>query len=82
MDQSPSIDAVAAQHLRSVGVFTVGQLLQAEPNSVARKLKLADVSAEVVARWQHEATLVCGVPQFAILTREFLSAVDSPVQDS
>lgn len=63
VDQAPSIDAVAAQRLRSIGITVVGQLLSADPARLANRLELADVSPTVVTRWQHEANLVCGVPQ-------------------
>jgi hypothetical protein len=63
VDQAPSIDAVAAQRLRGLGVQRVGQLLDADPSRLAERLQLADVTATVVRRWQDEARLVCGVPQ-------------------
>lgn len=63
VDQAPSIDAVAAQRLRMVGITVVGQLLAADAGRLAQRLDLADVSPAVVARWQKEANLVCGVPQ-------------------
>lgn len=63
VDQAPSIDAVAAQRLRVIGITVVGQLLSADPARLANRLELADVSPAVVNRWQHEANLVCGVPQ-------------------
>ncbi|XZE51972.1 DUF4332 domain-containing protein [Planctomycetaceae bacterium SH139] len=63
VDQAPSIDAVAAARLREQNITTVGDLLNADPRRVARRLNLADVSVEVVIRWQDEANLVCGVPQ-------------------
>ena len=63
VDQAPSVDAVAAERLRVQGITTVGQLLNADPKRVASNLQLADVTPQVVVRWQDEATLVCGVPQ-------------------
>lgn len=63
IDLAPSIDAVVAQRLRAVGVETVGQLLHAQPERLARSIDLPDVTPQTLARWQHEANLVCGVPQ-------------------
>jgi hypothetical protein len=63
VDQAPSIDAVAADRLRCIEITRVGDLLAADPDAVARRLQLADVTPVVVRRWQDEAHLVCGVPQ-------------------
>lgn len=63
VDQAPSVDAVAAERLRGLGISTVGQLLACDPEALAYDLELADVSPRVVKRWQDEAYLVCGVPQ-------------------
>lgn len=61
--QAPSIDAIAADRLGSIGIGTVGQLLQAYPRRLAAELQLSDVSPRVLRRWQAEAKLVCSVPQ-------------------
>ncbi|WP_164100649.1 DUF4332 domain-containing protein [Candidatus Laterigemmans baculatus] len=63
VDQAPSIDAVAAERLAQVGILRVGQLLAADPRSLAEQLQLTDVTPRVVRRWQGEAELVCTVPQ-------------------
>lgn len=63
IDQAPSIDAVAANWLAQIGIVRVGQLLAADPRSLAERLELSDVTPRLVRRWQGEAQLVCTVPQ-------------------
>ena len=63
VEQAPSVDAVAAARLHRLRVTRVAHLLTAEPMGLAAALGMADVTAAVVRRWQHEARLVCQVPQ-------------------
>ena len=52
-----------AKRLEKVGIHTVGQLLNATPEEVARELKSQRVSATTVRQWQRQASLVCRVPE-------------------
>lgn len=63
IEQAPSIDAVAATRLRGISIPTVGALLAADPERVAHRLGLVDVTEREVRRWQAEARLVCTVPR-------------------
>ena len=51
-----------AERLGTIGVITVNDLLQADPDSVAENLNHRRVTAETVVEWQQQATLVCCVP--------------------
>jgi len=61
IEQSPSIDALAAARLRSLRVTTISQLLASSPQELADRIQMADVNAATIRRWQSECRLVCGV---------------------
>ena len=61
IEQSPSIDALAAARLKSLQVTTISQLLAASPQELAERIQMADVNAATIRRWQSECRLVCGV---------------------
>ncbi|MEL7336270.1 MAG: DUF4332 domain-containing protein, partial [Planctomycetota bacterium] len=63
IDHAPSIDAVAAARLRGVGINRIGQLVHADAEALALQMRLADVDAIAVGRWQDEAQLMCDVPR-------------------
>jgi hypothetical protein len=61
IEQSPSIDALAAARLRVLQVETISQFLAASPRQLADRMQMADVDAATIRRWQAECRLVCGV---------------------
>lgn len=61
IEQSPSIDALAAARLRVLKVETISQFLAASPRQLADRMQMADVDAATIRRWQAECRLVCGV---------------------
>jgi len=61
IEQSPSIDALAAARLQSLHVTTISQLLASSPQELADRIEMADVNAATIRRWQSECRLVCGV---------------------
>lgn len=61
VEQSPSIDALAAARLRTLNVTTISQLLASSPQELADRVQMADVNAATIRRWQSECRLVCGV---------------------
>lgn len=62
ISQAPSIDAVMAARLRSLGIVRIGDLLSAAPADVSVRLREAHVDPETIRRWQSESLLVCRVP--------------------
>jgi hypothetical protein len=60
--KAPSIGSTAAERLTQVGVRTVADLLNANPESVAEELGEPRIAAERITRWQGEARLVCRIP--------------------
>ncbi len=63
IDAAPSIDAVAAQRLRRIGISHITHLMNQDSNRLADTLGLAGVDARTVRRWQSECRLMCRVPQ-------------------
>jgi hypothetical protein len=54
---------------------TVGELLDADPESLATRLKLNRVTSSTVRRWQQQADLLCRVPQLHSRHLQILAAV-------
>jgi hypothetical protein len=61
IEQSPSIDALAAVRLRALDITTISQLLASSPQELADRVQMADINAATIRRWQSECRLVCGV---------------------
>jgi hypothetical protein len=61
IEQSPSIDALAAARLRALQITTISQLLASSPQELADRIQMADINAATIRRWQSECRLVCGV---------------------
>ncbi|QDV22977.1 DUF4332 domain-containing protein [Aureliella helgolandensis] len=59
---APSIGPRMATRLEKVGIFTVDQLLAADPEFLADKLDNRRVSSDTVLAWQLQAQLVCRIP--------------------
>jgi predicted flap endonuclease-1-like 5' DNA nuclease/predicted nucleic acid-binding Zn-ribbon protein len=60
---APSIGPKTAQRLANAGIYTVADLLAADPAEAARELAAKNLTPEVVRSWQRQARLVCQVPQ-------------------
>jgi nucleotidyltransferase/DNA polymerase involved in DNA repair len=59
---APSIGPRTAERLYQIGVQSVGDLLGAEPDTMAARLDDRRTSAETIRIWQTQARLVCRVP--------------------
>lgn len=59
---APSIGNKTAKRLNGVGIRTVAQLIAADPDAVAPKIKVQHINADVLAEWQAQAVLVCRIP--------------------
>lgn len=62
VEAAPSIGPKTATRLAKVGIRTVADLLNADPESTATELDVSHISAETFAEWQHQARLVCQIP--------------------
>lgn len=60
---APSIGPKTAKRVQKAGVRTVAELLAADAEGLAQKIDNPRITAETVVAWQHQAGLVCRIPQ-------------------
>ncbi|NOY42049.1 MAG: DUF4332 domain-containing protein [Planctomycetes bacterium] len=63
VEAAPSIGPKTASRLSKVGIRTVADLLSADPDSTAEELDVSHIKPTTIANWQHQARLVCRIPQ-------------------
>ncbi len=63
VEDAPSIGPKTARRFEAIGIRTVRQLIDCEPEQTASRLRASFIDADVVERWQRQATLVCRVPR-------------------
>ena len=59
---APSVGPKLAQRMNNLGIFTVRDFLQADPESLSSRLAESRVSGDVLRQWQQQSQLVCRVP--------------------
>ena len=57
LDTVPTIDVNLARHFRDIGVVTIGQFLELDPEDAAHRLARHRISTDEIARWQSEIAL-------------------------
>ncbi len=72
---APSIGPRSAERLEAVGVVTVSDLLAADPNELAGRLKNRRMSTKTIVNWQQQTALVCRVPTLRGHDAQILVAV-------
>jgi predicted flap endonuclease-1-like 5' DNA nuclease len=63
VEQAPSIGAKMAERLKMCGIRTVADLLSADGDRLAAELGGKEVDGATVVAWQHQARLVCRIPE-------------------
>lgn len=63
VEDAPSIGPKTATRLAKVGIRSINDLLNADPETTSAELDVSHISAETFAAWQHQARLVCQIPQ-------------------
>ena len=63
IEDAPSIDGVTGERFRAIHVNSVRDLLRIDPADAVRRLRMEEVTEEMIHRWQLEAALVCHVPR-------------------
>jgi hypothetical protein len=60
---APTIGSKTAGKLECAGVITVGDLLDADPAALAKKLNQKQITEDTIRHWQQESSLNCRVPE-------------------
>jgi hypothetical protein len=63
VEDGPSIGPKTAERLAAIGIYTVADLLRADPQAAAEQLAYRRVKGATIAQWQHQARLVCQIPR-------------------
>ena len=62
LEAAPSIGAKTAERFEAIGVVTVDDFLKQTAESMATKLNYKRITTSVIREWQHQARLVCRIP--------------------
>jgi len=62
VEEAPSIGHKTARRLSVLGVYSVADLLDADPDEIASRLGRRWINGNTVREWQAQAALVCRVP--------------------
>ncbi len=73
---APSIGERMEERLQAIGVSTIQDLLDADPEQVAEQLDHRRVDADTVLQWQQQTTLVCCIPMLRGHDAQLLVAAD------
>ncbi len=76
IEAAPSIGPKTAERFEKIGVFTISDFLRQTAESMATKLNYKRMTAEVVRSWQHQARLVCRIPNLRGHDAQLLVACD------
>ncbi|QDU74437.1 Zinc dependent phospholipase C [Bremerella volcania] len=71
---APSIGNKTAKRLGGVGIKTVAQLINADPKTVAPKLKAKHITPKLFAEWQAQAVLAYRIPMLRGHDAQLLTA--------
>ncbi|TWU29244.1 DUF4332 domain-containing protein [Bythopirellula polymerisocia] len=74
VEDAPSIGPKTAEHLERVGIRTVADLLNANAAATTAELELGHVTETKIAEWQHQARLVCQIPELRSYAAQLLVA--------
>lgn len=63
VEAAPSIGPKTAERLAKIGIRTVADLLNAEPQASAELLDTRHIRANTITQWQDQSRLVCQIPE-------------------
>lgn len=63
IEAAPSVGPKTASRLAEVGIHTVADFLNVDPESTAVELNVSHITATKLSNWQHQARLVCQMPE-------------------
>jgi len=76
LERAPSIGPKMAERFASFGVVTVEQFLAGDPESWNEQLGHSRINEKVISDWQHQARLVCRIPNLRGHDAQLLVACD------
>jgi len=76
VEKAPSIGNRMAEKLAAVEVLIVSELLDSDPAILAGRLDDRRIDAETILAWQHQAKLVCQIPNLRGHDAQLLVACD------
>lgn len=76
IEAAPSIGPKTAERFEKIGVKTIEQFLNQTAASMAAKLNYKRITEEVTRSWQHQARLVCRIPNLRGHDAQILVACD------
>jgi predicted flap endonuclease-1-like 5' DNA nuclease len=62
LEAAPSIGPKTAARFEKIGIITVADFLDADPEETANALATRHITAKTIVEWQHQAQLVCTLP--------------------
>ena len=62
IEAAPSIGPKSAERFEKIGIFTVADFLKQTAESISTKLNYKRMTAKVIRDWQHQARLICRIP--------------------
>ncbi len=62
IEAAPSIGPKTAERFEKIGVITVTDFLKQTAESMATKINYKRITADLIRQWQHQARLVCRIP--------------------
>jgi predicted flap endonuclease-1-like 5' DNA nuclease len=62
VEAGPSIGPKTAERFEKIGIVTVTEFLKQTAESMATKINYKRITADLIRNWQHQARLVCRIP--------------------
>jgi hypothetical protein len=75
---APSIGPKTAERFHAIGVTTVAELLDLDPDDAAQRINYRRITAEMIRAWQIQTLLVCRVPNLRGHDAQILEACQVP----
>lgn len=73
---APSIGPKTAKRFYKIGIKTVRQLLNCDPDASAAKINMRHIPAKTIVDWQDQARLVCCIPELRGHDAQIMTACD------
>jgi hypothetical protein len=75
VEAAPSIGTKMAERFQRIGIATIEDFLAHTAESMATKINYKRMTADLIRQWQHQARLVCRIPNLRGQDAQLLVAV-------